>query len=360
MSDSKRRPDLQAPQALQSAEAFDPGDLFDGPEVKHHTKRVGDPDSVTQIGKPKKPEPQGIAAHFVDRWDHLTDVVRNYSPASVVNHGTKIVFALRAIADGMSVYSGLQYSSKPRAAASLISLGGLCLGLVFDEDPISPEERESYSRMGYSEYIPLRLKQAFDPVHHVTSTVGLATIPNGVLMAISGARQRVPGKTPWELYQGLMTIAAGASMNFIPDQERAMQTAAGIFTIRSPFAFMQATKAWKVGVPEKGVPAGDIGQMGKFVFNQASNIAGFFYAGVEKMPDGRILTIEEADAERDMAKAQAERAKNTPEKTLEPANDTRDGAAVTVAAPTAKVLTETLSSKRVAEAPVLAHSTNKA
>lgn len=354
---------------LANAQALDTDLLFESLEPKHHTKRIDDADSIINQGKKMPPEKHHFYDSAVDSWDNLTDWVRSYSPASIVNNGTKITFGLRGAADAMSVYSGLQYSSKPRAVASLISLSGLALGLVYEEDPISPEERESYKHMDTMHYIGKRLGNALDPAHHVTSTVGLLTIPNGVLMAISGYKQHRPGKTPWELYQGLMTIAAGSAMNFIPDQERAMQVAHAIFTIRSPFAFMQAKKAWYDGIPasatKPAIPKGDIGQAGKFVLNQASNIPALFYAGVEKMPDGSILTIEEADAIRDAEKLRLEQIKAseaelTGTKTLDaPANDFRGaGGTVTVGAPSAKVLATQLSSERVADAPELSKATS--
>ncbi|MCI5048839.1 MAG: hypothetical protein MRY32_00695, partial [Rickettsiales bacterium] len=267
------------------------------------------------------------ATTIVSHWDTLADHVRHATPAIIVNNGARLVFGMRAIADAMSIKSGWQYQSPLRAAASSISLAGLCMGLVFTEKPVSEEERESYKDMSAWEYIPLRLKHALNPMDHVTSTVGLATIPNGVLMAMSGMRQHVPGKVPWELIQGCMTVAAGSALNFLPDQERAMQLAHGIFTIRAPFAYAQADRAWRRGIPEKGIPAGDTGQMGKFFFNQLSNVGGFFYTGVIKRPDGTIVTLEEAQAEKQAKAKQDSTERNEQiEKIAEQIREERSGA----------------------------------
>lgn len=273
------------------------------------------------LGPAKQPHP-GFLSGLGDVWDNITDNVRSVTPAFVINNGSRFNFGFRAAADVASMVSGQKFDSPYRTAASAISLAGLSLGLFFKEEPPTEERKERIKQMPLGEYIAMRVKDSFDPKHHVMATVGMATIPNGVLMAISGYQKRIPGHAPWELYQGLMTVAAGMSLNFIPDQERAWQTATAIFTIRAPFAAKQAHTAYYYGQakPDLGfeprspkefpgdwkTPPGDYMQALKFVFNQTSNLFGFFYGGIHKDEQGNIIRLKDIEAKKNEDARKAE------------------------------------------------------
>lgn len=214
-----------------------------------------DPDQEWNLSTIKSPNPNifgSISGKLGRGWNYVADKVRHVTPAIIVNESSRLSFASRAAADTLSLVSGMKFSSAPRTAASGISLSGLLLGLMFEEKPMSEEERAKIKDMPMLDYMGMRIKNGFDPRNHVTATVGLATIPNGILTAISGIAQSRKGNISMEVWQGLMTVGAGLSLNMIPDQERAWQVGTGIFLARIPFAYGQAKDAYNIGKPRLG------------------------------------------------------------------------------------------------------------
>lgn len=308
-------------------------------------ERSDEYNEIAHYGGPAKHADPSFFTGLGQGWDSFVNRIRTVTPAMIVNSSSRLSFGSRAAADSLSVYSGLRYSSFLRTTGSAITLAGLGAGLVFNEKPQTAEDRERYKQMPMSQYIPMRIRHAFDPQHHITATVGLATIPNGLLLAGSGLQQSTDtakkalkevskgnlnalkmlgkkGAVSAELWTGLMTVAAGTAMNFIPDQDRAWQVSTGIFLSRALPAYNNAARAYKYGKPAIenplypagasvnnpfGVSAkvwrdfrkanpdhwkaepGDWMQMGKFALNQGSNVFGLFYGGVTKMPDGSIV-----------------------------------------------------------------------
>ncbi|GEM_PF-6373861 len=263
-----------------------------------------------ELGPAKQPHPDFLSG-LGDMWREGIHSLRVATPASIINNGSRINFLLRATADVASMLSGGLYNSPYRLIASGISLTGLGLGLVYKEKPNTEERQKRLENMPVGEYITMRIKDAFDPKNHIIATVGMATIPNGIFMALSGYKQRVPGKVAWEMYQGLMTVAAGLSLNFIPNQERAWQVATGIFIVRAPFAGIQAQTALKQGFPADHVtaprpfdmhpedwkaPPGDRLQWVKFILNQSCNVFGFIYGGIHKDEEGNIVSLKDFHA----------------------------------------------------------------
>ena len=224
----------------------------------------------------------------------VADKVRRVTPTDIVNHGGQINFGMRAVADGFSVWSAIREGSKspPRLIASLITLGSEVMGVFFKDNPITAEERDAYRKQSWSEYFFTKTKQSMDPVHHIGEASGMALMLNGLLTAISGIRQSTPAMRSWEIWQGVFTSVAGMFMTYMPVRERAWQLSSLTFVARTPFAWLQARRAYGYGYPDVGVKAGDWQQGAKFVMNQLSTAFGFFYGGVRKLPDGTIVRIE--------------------------------------------------------------------
>jgi hypothetical protein len=247
-------------------------------------------------------------------WSGVVDNVRHVAPEWAVNNSSQVNFALRGIGDWLSISSGnrpkaiyntetweiIRYekakaSSPWRKKAGAISLVSLAAGVVFPERQISEEEKDHYKQMSYGEFIPLRMKQAFMPWDNVLATVGLGTIANGYCTMRSGIEQwpslpkgvkLTPGRAmrqvPFEFTMGALTMLAGGIMQFMPDQEKAWQLSTSVFLWRIPAAFGQAHRAMFHGIPEKQVAPGDWQLMTKFGLQQASNVFGMFFGGVEK------------------------------------------------------------------------------
>lgn len=239
----------------------------------------------------KPPQPQDNQPEEVKSSIGIINWIRHHTPASVVNNGARYNFGVRLIADILTVSSGLRKGSESpmRSWAGVISGTALAMGLYYNETPPTPEDQKYVSSLSMAEYIPLQIKRAFDPAHHVTATVGVATIVNGLFYMAAGYAQHVPGKIQWEMLKGGLTAAAGAALSFIPDQETAWQTSTLLFWVRAPSSFMNAHQAYWKGIPEKNVAAGDWMQYVKWGFNQSSNVFGVLYGGVKKDEQGRIV-----------------------------------------------------------------------
>ena len=219
--------------------------------------------------------------------------VRDKTPASLVNSGTEANFAFKASADGLSVWSSVRKgsASPARLVASSITLLTEILGIFYKEKEIQPEKQREYREMSWPKYVLVKTKEAFNPKDHILETVGLATIANGVFTTISGIAQSSKNHSSWEKIQGAMTVVAGMLMSYMPDREKAWQLSTIAFWTRAPAAYMQAKDAYFKGNPEKNIQKGDWQQAAKWVLNQTSNLFGFFYGGVKKMPDGSIIHI---------------------------------------------------------------------
>ena len=243
---------------------------------------------------PKGPEEShGTRGGWQGMLNRFADGVRHITPAAIVNSGGQINFGIRAVADGFSVWSALREGSKspPRLIASLITLTSEVLGTFFKDEPITEEESDRYRKQSWQEYFVTKTKQSMDPVRHIGEASGMALILNGFFTAVSGIRQSSPGMRSWEIWQGAFTTVAGIFMTYMPVRERAWQLSSLTFLARTPFAWLQARRAYGAGYPDMGVRAGDWQQGAKFFFNHLSTAFGFFYGGVHKNPDGTIVRI---------------------------------------------------------------------
>lgn len=225
--------------------------------------------------------------------DRLATKIREKSPDWLVNSGTQVNFAFKASADTMSIWSSIRRGSASswRFAGSAVTLAAELLGTVYKEKRISEERQKAYDAMSLPKYIGAKTLESCNPKEHILETVGLATIVNGVCTAISGLTQSSKKKVSWEIAQGALTAVAGIIMNYMPDRERAWQLSTAIFWTRAPVAGKQAWEAYFHGYPDRGIIKGDWQQAAKWGLNQSSNLFGFFYGGVKKLPDGTIVHI---------------------------------------------------------------------
>ena len=232
------------------------------------------------------------AVNWID--SRIADI-RNVSPAWLVNNGSRLCLGFKFSADGFSVASALRKKSPSpwRLRASLVTMGGEVLGMIFPEKDISDEKRASYLKMSPLQFVGTKTLEALNPRDYITETSGLALMVNGAFMAMSGKAQSSPGKLSSEIWQGLMTSAAGMIMTYWPDRERAWQLAHTTFILRSVPALEQAHKAYFTGNLDASPPVypGDWYQGVKWVLNMIANVTGTLYGGVKKMPDGSILHI---------------------------------------------------------------------
>jgi hypothetical protein len=276
--------------AAQAASAVAPGADQSNTETKPTNKNI-----LAAI-----PGLSGVAKG----WDNFTDWVRKGSPAALVNNSPRAIFIMKIVADGFGILSGLglfykggdpekikKARSPLRVAANVISLSMLIPGTMYKEKPVSKEQEEEYEKMGFGEYLWTKLKHAFNPKDHIVETAALGMMINGILTVGSGLWQSIKKEPSEEIKQGLFTVAAGAAWGLIPNRERAWQVSTAIFTARIPTKYKQAHKAYYEGLPGKGVPKGDMFQMGNFILQQASNMLSIFYAGVKKLPDGTIVRL---------------------------------------------------------------------
>jgi|GEM_PF-2702630 len=264
------------------------------------------PDPAAEIARefdPNKKPPVNVLAKAPTEMDGQPEEVvssigainwiRHNTPAFVVNNGARYNFGVRLIADILTVMSGLRKGSESpmRSWAGVVSGTALAMGIYYNEQPPTKEEVEQVKDMSVMEYVPLQIKRAMDPEHHVTATVGVATVINGFLYMAAGRAQHVPGKIQWEMLKGGLTSAAGAALAFIPDQETAWQTSTALFWVRAPSSYINAHQAYFKGIPEKNIAAGDWMQLAKWGFNQSSNVFGMLYGGIKKDEQGRIVKV---------------------------------------------------------------------
>lgn len=271
------------------------------PEAAHDDRRPpikgveGDVEGVHSEMQPLTAKP----AHHLEEvkpknsFDKFVAVVRKRTPDGFVNRGSQFNFGLKATADIMSVWSSVRKgsASPARLTASLITLFTEVLGVFYKEKGIPEDQEQKYKKMNAGEYLLQKTKEGFNPKDHILETVGLATIGNGIFTTISGLNQSVKTRVSWEIFQGIMTTAAGLIMSYWPNRERAWQISTAIFWTRAPVAGKQAYNAYYHGVPEKGIAKGDWQQAAKWVLNQTSNLFGVFFGGVRKLPDGTIVRI---------------------------------------------------------------------
>ena len=226
-------------------------------------------------------------------FDRFVDQVRFATPAWIVNNGSRINFAIKALADSMSIASSLRPGSQsnPRLWANLITLATLVPGSIYQEKQISAEEEAAESRLSPLAYVGQRLKYALNPKDHVVEMVGVATILNGVLTIFSGVKQSSWKNPSWELMTGAFTMAAGSALTFMRDRQRAWQTWTGIFLGRMPFKALQSEQAWNRGYTDRGIRPGDKYQSANLGLQLFGNVFSTFYGGVKKLPDGRIVHL---------------------------------------------------------------------
>ena len=236
--------------------------------------------------KPPALESKGGFDGFVER-------VRRVTPAFIVNNSSQLNLGSRAIADAMSMWSGLRKGSQsyPRFIAGGVALFAEILGVFYTEKEEDPALQARYQKASWPEYIWMKTRQAFDPKNHIMQTIGFTTVLNGVLTTVSGVNQSSRGKWSYESIQGAMTVLAGLVISYLPNRERAWQLASTIFFTRAPPSAMQAYQAYYHGYPDKNIAKGDWQQGAKFVLNQLANTIGVFYGGVKKLPDGTIVHI---------------------------------------------------------------------
>jgi len=226
-------------------------------------------------------------------FDRVTRAVREATPAWIVNNGTRINFALKALADSVSIASALRpgSGSPARLAANVITLGTLIPGTIYEEKPNSEAVDAAEQHMGTMDYIGHRLKYALNPRDHVVETVGAATMLNGMLSMVSGAMQSSKRQLSWELVTGALTVVAGGALTFMHDRQRAWQSWTGIFLGRTPFKLLQSEQAWNRGYTDRDIRPGDKYQGMNLAVQLAGNVFSTFYGGVKKLPDGSIVHL---------------------------------------------------------------------
>ncbi len=227
----------------------------------------------------------------VGYFDGITDAVRRATPAWVVNNGSRINFAIKALADSMSIASSIRPGSRsnPRLFANLITLGTLIPGSLYKEKAPTEEDLAHERSLKPLDYVGLKIKNALNPRDHVVETVGLATILNGALTVASGVAQSSRKQLSWELATGAFTIAAGSALTFMQDRQRAWQSWTGIFLGRVPFKVAQSEQAWSRGYKDGDIKPGDKYQGMNLAVQLFGNVFSTFYGGVKKMPDGTIV-----------------------------------------------------------------------
>lgn len=233
----------------------------------------------------------------VGAFDRFAERVREATPAWVVNNGSRINFAIKGLADSMSIASSVRRGSQApaRLAANLITLGSLIPGSIYQEKQITAEEASAEAQLNPLQYIGHRLKYALNPRDHVVETVGVATMLNGALTVASGLAQSSRRQWSWELLTGACTVAAGSALTFMRDRQRAWQTWTGIFIGRMPFKALQSEQAWNRGYTDRGIRPGDKYQGANLGLQLFGNVFSTFYGGVKKMPDGTIVHLGEGE-----------------------------------------------------------------
>lgn len=228
-------------------------------------------------------------------WDSLVAKVRDHTPAWVVNSASQFNLGLKGAADLMSIWSAVRKgsASPPRLIASGITLFSEGCGLFFKEKAPSDAKEREYQSMSLPQYAVAKTVEGFNPKDHILETNGLATILNGIFTTASGIRQSSKGHISMETWQGALTSLAGAFMVYMPERQRAWQISHTIFLSRLPFAASQSYTAYFHGYPDASPPVakGDWQQAAKLVLNQSSNVFAWFYGGVKKMDDGRIVLL---------------------------------------------------------------------
>ncbi|MEJ0009834.1 MAG: hypothetical protein WDN72_04495 [Alphaproteobacteria bacterium] len=261
------------------------------------------PDAARDDDAPDADEAAPKRSGFNAWLDRNADGIRRATPAGIVNSGSQIKLGLQAGADTMSIWSAMRKgSSSPwRLVASVITLAGEGLGIVYKEKPYTVEERESYKRMSWPQYLGVKTLQAFHPKDHIGETVGLAFEFNGIFTALSGIAQSSKRSVSWEIFQGVMTTVAGACLSYMPNREKAWQLAIAAFWTRAPVSAQQSYVAYRYGYPDKNIAPGDWQQGAKWVLNQTSNLVGFVYGGIKKLPDNTIVRVADDEEQRELA-----------------------------------------------------------
>lgn len=234
---------------------------------------------------------QGSAV--VRGFDRVTQAVRQATPAWIVNNGSRINFALKALADSMSIASSIRRGSEAPARlwANSITLASLIPGSLYQEKASSDAEDAAEAKLSPLAYVGRRLSYALNPRDHVVETVGVATILNGALTIASGAAQSSKRQLSWELVTGAFTMAAGGALTFLHDRQRAWQSWTAIFIGRTPFKVMQSEQAWNRGYTDRDIKPGDKYQGMNLAVQLFGNVFSTFYGGVKKLPDGSIVHL---------------------------------------------------------------------
>lgn len=237
----------------------------------------------------QQPEPQPTQGAF----DRFADRVRQATPAWIVNNGTRINFALKALADGTGILSSVRRGSESpaRLIANSVTLATLIPGSIYSEKVPTQDEMAREKEMGLIPYMGHRIKSAFNPKEHVVEMVGLATMANGALTVLSGVNQSSRRQLSWELVTGAFTMMAGGALTFMQDRQRAWQSWTAIFLGRTPFKLMQSEQAYSRGYVDRNIRPGDKYQGLNLGIQLFGNVFSTFYAGVKKNPDGTITHL---------------------------------------------------------------------
>lgn len=223
-------------------------------------------------------------------WSDIANAVRINSPDVLLNHGTQVLFGLQVAANLLGIYGvnkfytyvpELAYKKAAMNASAWSSLVTNGIGVVFEEKPLTVEDRTRYDNMSWLEYIPRRTLQALMPWDHVGATVSMGMMYGGVTGMI-GAPSAAMG-----IKNGLTTLG-GAMLCYDPDRERAWQNSSGVFFLQKLFSVNNAYQSYTTGWPDKGIAAGNWTDAAKLSLNQLSNVVGVLYGGVHVDKHGNI------------------------------------------------------------------------
>jgi hypothetical protein len=268
-----------------------------------------------------------IGGQMIMSWDKIAEKIREVAPAWLVNHSTQLHSTMRNLADAASTASAFWDGQRNynRLTANAISMAALIPGLFYEEKPQTREELDAYNKMGVFEYAATKVKEAFDPKHHIRETVGMATMGNGVFNSISGflhspKLRELKTLNPLtyikhgnsEFISGLLTITAGALITFVKESDKAWQLSTAVFMGRIPAKWHQAHTEYFDGSDTKsmikinGKMVNEIGKDGRQVYRpikpgnywqyvsfglqQFANILSSTMAGAHKDPvTGKII-----------------------------------------------------------------------
>ncbi len=223
-------------------------------------------------------------------WAGITNAIRINSPDMLLNHGTQVLFGIQVAANALGIYGvhkfytytpELAYKKAAMNASAWSSLVTNGIGVVFEEKPMTVEDKTRYEKMSWLEYIPRRTLQALMPWDHVGATVSMGMMYGGITGMIGAPDMFMGAKN------GLTTLG-GAMLCYDPDRERAWQNSSGVFFLQKLFSVNNAYRSYSTGWPDKGIAPGNWTDAAKLSLNQLSNVVGLVYGGVHVDKDGNI------------------------------------------------------------------------